>query len=79
MNQPYDLLIIGGGPIGIACGLEAKKAGLKYLILEKGCLVNSLYRPLLEFPRIKGRNSTGHILPFLCTIPYHHHITQCLL
>lgn len=39
----YDVIIIGGGPIGLACGLEAQKAGLKYLILEKGCLVNSLY------------------------------------
>lgn len=39
----YDLLIIGGGPIGLACGLEAKFAGLEYLILEKGTLVNSLY------------------------------------
>jgi thioredoxin reductase (NADPH) len=39
----FDLIIIGGGPIGLACGLEAKKAGLKYLILEKGTLVNSLY------------------------------------
>jgi len=39
----YDLIIIGGGPIGIACGLEAQKAGLNYLILEKGPLVNSLY------------------------------------
>ena len=38
-----DLLIIGGGPIGLACGLEAKKAGLNYLIVEKGTLVNSLY------------------------------------
>ena len=38
-----DILIIGGGPIGIACGLEAKKAGLSYLVVEKGCLVNSLY------------------------------------
>ncbi|MGG5506069.1 MULTISPECIES: YpdA family putative bacillithiol disulfide reductase [unclassified Myroides] len=38
-----DVLIIGGGPIGIACGIEAKKAGLSYLIIEKGCLVNSLY------------------------------------
>ncbi len=42
-NTPYDLIIVGGGPIGIACALEAKKAGLSYLILEKGCLVNSLY------------------------------------
>ncbi|WP_259070269.1 YpdA family putative bacillithiol disulfide reductase [Mucilaginibacter sp. X4EP1] len=38
-----DILIIGGGPIGIACGLEAQKAGLSFLIVEKGCLVNSLY------------------------------------
>ena len=43
MNSLYDILIIGGGPIGLACGLEAKKAGFKYLIIEKGCLVNSLY------------------------------------
>lgn len=39
----YDIVIIGGGPIGLACGIEAKKAELSYLILEKGCLVNSLY------------------------------------
>jgi thioredoxin reductase (NADPH) len=40
---PYTLVIIGGGPIGIACALEAKAAGIDYLILEKGTLVNSLY------------------------------------
>jgi thioredoxin reductase (NADPH) len=39
----YDLIIIGGGPIGLACGLEAQVAGLNYVVLEKGCLVNSLY------------------------------------
>src|SRR5580658_1156433 len=44
MRTNYDILIIGGGPIGIACALEARKAGLDYLILERGCLVNSLYR-----------------------------------
>ena len=38
-----DILIIGGGPIGIASALAAQKAGLSYLIVEKGCLVNSLY------------------------------------
>src|SRR5882762_7525288 len=38
-----DILIIGGGPIGLACALSAQKAGLSYLIIEKGCLVNSLY------------------------------------
>ncbi|HSI70381.1 MAG TPA: YpdA family putative bacillithiol disulfide reductase [Gillisia sp.] len=42
-KKEYDIIIIGGGPIGIACGLEAEKHNLSYLILEKGCLVNSLY------------------------------------
>lgn len=41
--QQFDIIIIGGGPIGMACGIEAQKAGFSYLILEKGCLVNSLY------------------------------------
>ncbi|WP_124981771.1 YpdA family putative bacillithiol disulfide reductase [Nonlabens xiamenensis] len=39
----YDLIIIGAGPIGINCALEAKKKGLTYLVLEKGPIVNSLY------------------------------------
>jgi thioredoxin reductase (NADPH) len=39
----HDILIIGGGPIGLTCGIEAQKAGLSYIIVEKGCLVNSLY------------------------------------
>jgi thioredoxin reductase (NADPH) len=43
MSQPIDVIIIGAGPIGIACGLEAKKRNLNYLIIEKGPLVNSLY------------------------------------
>ena len=38
-----DLIIIGGGPIGIACGLEAKKKGVSYTIIEKGPIVNSLF------------------------------------
>ncbi len=44
MNENlFDIIIIGGGPIGLACGIEAKNAGLKYMIVEKGTLVNSLY------------------------------------
>ncbi|WP_265427992.1 YpdA family putative bacillithiol disulfide reductase [Chryseobacterium sp. YIM B08800] len=38
-----DILIIGAGPIGLNCALEAKKNNLKYLIIEKGTIVNSLY------------------------------------
>ena len=42
-NASYDVLIIGAGPIGLACAIEAKQAGLSYVIVEKGPLVNSLY------------------------------------
>jgi thioredoxin reductase (NADPH) len=38
-----DIVIIGAGPIGLACGIEAQKSGMSYVIIEKGCLVNSLY------------------------------------
>ncbi len=41
--KQFDVIIVGGGPIGIACGLEAKKKGLSYVILEKGPIVNSLF------------------------------------
>ena len=42
MNH-FDIVIVGGGPIGIACGLEAQKNGLSYIIIEKGPIVNSLF------------------------------------
>lgn len=38
-----DIIIIGGGPIGIACALECKKNNWDYVVLEKGALTNSLY------------------------------------
>jgi len=42
MNH-HEVIIIGAGPIGLACGIEAEKRKLDYLIIEKGCLVNSLF------------------------------------
>jgi len=39
----YDLIIIGAGPIGLACGIEAEKKNLSYVIIDKGTLVNSIY------------------------------------
>ncbi len=39
----YNVIIIGAGPIGLACGVEAVKHGLSYLIIEKGCVVNSIF------------------------------------
>ena len=38
-----DVLVIGAGPTGLACGIEAKRIGLKVIVLDKGCLVNSLF------------------------------------
>tara|TARA_R110002096_G_scaffold148768_2_gene309870 strand:- start:747 stop:1733 length:987 start_codon:yes stop_codon:yes gene_type:complete len=41
--KKLELLIIGAGPIGLACGIEAKKEGIDYLIIEKGVLTNSIF------------------------------------
>jgi thioredoxin reductase (NADPH) len=38
-----DVLVIGAGPTGLACAIEAQKLGLKVVVLDKGCLVNSLF------------------------------------
>lgn len=38
-----DVIIIGAGPVGLACGIEAKKHGLNYLLIEKGSIVNSIF------------------------------------
>ena len=43
MENTFKIIIVGGGPIGIACALAVKEQGLSYLILEKGALVNSFY------------------------------------
>jgi thioredoxin reductase (NADPH) len=66
----FDLVIIGAGPIGLACGIEAKKAGLKYLIIDKGCLVNSLYNyPLnMTFFSTSERLEIGGV-PFISHQP----------
>ncbi|HVS91609.1 MAG TPA: YpdA family putative bacillithiol disulfide reductase [Mucilaginibacter sp.] len=53
-----DILIIGGGPIGLACALAAHKAGLTYQVVEKGCLVNSLY----NYPSTMTFFSTSELL-----------------
>ncbi len=38
-----DVLVIGAGPTGLACAIEAKKIGLNVVVIDKGCLVNSIY------------------------------------
>jgi thioredoxin reductase (NADPH) len=39
----YDLICVGAGPTGLACAIEAKRAGMNPLVVDKGCLCNSLY------------------------------------
>ncbi len=44
MTPTYDLICIGAGPTGLACAMEATRAGMRPLVVDKGCLCNSLYR-----------------------------------
>lgn len=65
-----DILIIGAGPIGLNCAIEAQKNNLKYLIIEKGTIVNSLY----NYPLYMRFFSTAEKLeidnvPFISTAP----------
>ncbi|GAB0157572.1 YpdA family putative bacillithiol disulfide reductase [Chryseobacterium sp. Alg-005] len=65
-----DILIVGGGPIGLNCALEAQKNNLTYLIIEKGTIVNSLY----NYPLYMRFFSTAEKLeidgiPFISTAP----------
>ncbi len=39
----YDVLVVGAGPTGLACAIEAKRHGLKAVLVDKGCLCNSLF------------------------------------
>lgn len=70
MQQHYTLIIVGGGPIGLACALAAQKAGLDYLVLEKGCLTNSLFNyPLnMTFFSTSERLEIGGV-PFVSNNP----------
>jgi thioredoxin reductase (NADPH) len=69
-SQHYTLIIIGGGPIGIACALEAKKQHVDYVVLEKGPLVNSLYNyPVnMTFFSTSERLEIGNV-PFVSNNP----------
>ncbi|CAA7390031.1 YpdA family putative bacillithiol disulfide reductase [Chryseobacterium fistulae] len=68
--EVLDILIIGGGPIGLNCALEAQKNNLSYLIVEKGTIVNSLYNyPLyMRFFSTAEKLEIGEI-PFISTHP----------
>ncbi len=58
MKSLLDIVIIGAGPAGLVCAIEAKKAGLNYVVLEKGVLANSIY----HFPENMTFFSTSRLL-----------------
>ncbi len=57
-NFLFDIVIVGAGPIGLACGIEAQRRGLSYVILEKGCLADAIFR----FPKHMTFFSTPELL-----------------
>jgi thioredoxin reductase (NADPH) len=43
MNESFDAVVVGAGPTGLACGIELQNRGVKTVMIEKGCVVNSIY------------------------------------
>jgi thioredoxin reductase (NADPH) len=86
MQSHFPVIIVGGGPIGLACALEAQKNNISYLVLEKGCLVNSLYHyPVnMTFFSTSDRLEIGNV-PFVSnnakptrdeSLEYYRRVTQ---
>jgi len=68
--EPVDLLVIGAGPVGLACGVEAARQGLTHLLVDRGSLLNTLVR----WPTFTVFFSTPDLLeiggvPFVCAGP----------
>ena len=43
MTESFDALVVGAGPTGLACGIELQQRGVRTVLVEKGCVVNSIY------------------------------------
>src|SRR6185295_17470077 len=43
MSESFDALVVGAGPTGLSCGIELQHLGVKTVLIEKGCVVNSIY------------------------------------
>jgi thioredoxin reductase (NADPH) len=43
VTESFDVVVVGAGPTGLACGIELGQRGVKTLLLDKGCVVNSIY------------------------------------
>jgi len=73
VTDSLDILIVGAGPTGLACAIEAAANNLKFLVVEKGVLVNSIYNypSTMTFFTSRERLEIGNLpLPSLNTKPY---------
>ncbi len=63
MTPEFDVICIGAGPTGLACAIEVKRAGLRPLVIDKGCLCNSLfhYPTIMQFFTTSERLEIGDI------------------
>jgi thioredoxin reductase (NADPH) len=43
LSESFDVLVVGAGPTGLACAIEAQRAGMRSVLVDKGCLCNSLF------------------------------------
>jgi thioredoxin reductase (NADPH) len=43
VRESFDVVVVGAGPTGLACGIELQQRGLRTVLVEKGCVVNSIY------------------------------------
>src|SRR6202021_153629 len=43
ISESFDVVVVGAGPTGLACAIEAQRAGLRSVLVDKGCLCNSLF------------------------------------
>ncbi len=68
LDSTLDVVVVGGGPVGLACGIEAQRAGYHHLVLEKGCLADSVF----QFPK----NMLFFTTPELMEIGQHPLITS---
>jgi thioredoxin reductase (NADPH) len=55
MSALLDVAIVGAGPVGLAAAIACKRAGLSYVVLEKGCVVNAIF----EYPTYMGFFTTA--------------------
>jgi thioredoxin reductase (NADPH) len=68
--ETFDVLVIGAGPTGLACAIDAQNAGFHVALIDKGCICNSLF----HYPSHMTFFTTSELLeigniPFPCPNP----------